>query len=275
MKEFLSNIIKIDGKKSGKTIAIFGGVHGNEPVGPMLLKELENTLEIESGVVYLVYANPQAIEQKVRYIESNLNRVLKDDNKGKTYEEKIALELQNLLDQSDALLDLHAFTQPKGEATPFIICEPEYYSLVENLPIPFTVSGLHNFEKGSTDQYMYFQNKPGICVELGSRERPEEFLDLGRIVVKEFLKSFNMLSNTVKSEKAKKIHLKVVEFYKKKNRDFSFSKLYKNFDYIQSGELVCVDSGISYVAEKDSYIIFPREDIEVGEEAFILGEIKK
>lgn len=274
MKDFLSKVIKIEGEKPGKTVAILGGVHGNEPVGPMLLDELQENLKIDKGVVYLVYANPQAIEKNIRFVESNLNRVFKKDNLGKTYEEKIALELQELLDVSDGLLDLHAFTQSEGEATPFIICEPESYLYIENLPISFAVSGLHNFERGSTDQYMYFRKKPGVCVELGSRERPEEFLELGRIVVKRFLEYFNILPDSMATQKTKQIYLEVVEFYKKKEKDFSFSKLYKNLDFINSGEIVCVDGGNKYIAEKDSHIIFPRVDVAVGEEAFILAEIK-
>jgi succinylglutamate desuccinylase len=275
VKESLSKIIKFEGKKAGKTIAIFGGVHGNEPIGPMLLDELQKNLEIENGIVYLVYANPRAIEKSTRFIEKNLNRMFKKDNTGKLYEEKIAIELSALLDNCDALLDLHAFTQPEGEAVSFAICEPESYFLIKNLPVSFVVSGLHNFERGSTDQYMYFQNKPGVCIELGSRERPRDFLDLGRNMIAEFLTCFEMLPANDSIKFAQKTYLEVVDFYKKKHESFSFVKPYKNFDFVKASEIICFDAGEAYVAKKDSHIIFPREDVVVGEEAFILAEIKE
>lgn len=268
-------VVKIQGNKSGKTLAIFGGVHGDEPIGPKLLNWLKKELEIDAGIIYLVYANKKAIKQNVRFTEKNLNRCFLKTNKGESHEDRLALDLQKILDSCDALLDIHAFSQPDGQAIPFVICEEFSYGFIQNTAIPFVLSGIHDFEQGSTDQYMFLKNKPGICVELGAKEKVEDFFLLGQNVVKTFLAFFGAVSDFQFEKNDQQIYLKTTDFYRKKHDDFKFSKKFKSFDLIKKGEEIAFDGGNAYVAKKDSYIIFPREDVDVGVECFVLATKKE
>ena len=64
----------------GKTLAVMGGVHGNEVCGPAAITRLLS--DLDSGVIVLQrgtlqvipVANPRAYAQKTRFVERNLNR---------------------------------------------------------------------------------------------------------------------------------------------------------------------------------------------------------
>ncbi|HMB66193.1 MAG TPA: succinylglutamate desuccinylase/aspartoacylase family protein, partial [Patescibacteria group bacterium] len=169
------HIIKKSGGKPGKKLAVFAGVHGNEKAGVFALEKLIKNLEIEAGEVYFVYANPRAIEQDVRYTEKNLNRCFFKEAGG-SYEEKRAKELMPILDECDALLDLHASNNK--EATPFVICGEDCRDIVGIFDFDIISFGWDDIEPGSTDGYMYHQGKPGICLECGSVYQSEENFDL-------------------------------------------------------------------------------------------------
>lgn len=71
------------GKKPGPTVIAIAGMHGNEPSGVEGLKSvfrslLDNHYEIDGEFVGLL-GNKQALAQKVRYIENDLNRLWKYD----------------------------------------------------------------------------------------------------------------------------------------------------------------------------------------------------
>ena len=66
------------GDPSGPTLIAVGSIHGNEPSGAIALRKLAAGLcDIESklrGRVYLIEGNIRALGQKVRFIDSDLNR---------------------------------------------------------------------------------------------------------------------------------------------------------------------------------------------------------
>ena len=139
----------------------------------MTIDYLIKNLALEKGVVYLVYGNPDAIEQNLRYTEKNLNRCFLEESKqGSASEEKRAVELMEVLDQCDALLDLHSYSEPHGESTPFAFCEQDGLDVVKTFDVPIVLTGIDAYEKGGTDGYMFNQGKIGVCVELGAIEDP-------------------------------------------------------------------------------------------------------
>ncbi len=58
----------------GPTVVILGGVHGNETCGVKALPALSQ-VSLQRGKLILLYGNPLAIEQNVRFVEYNLNRL--------------------------------------------------------------------------------------------------------------------------------------------------------------------------------------------------------
>jgi aspartoacylase len=53
-------------------ILIIGGLHGNEPLGINLVKQVQ---EIRNPNLQAIFGNPKAIEQNVRFVQQDLNRV--------------------------------------------------------------------------------------------------------------------------------------------------------------------------------------------------------
>jgi succinylglutamate desuccinylase len=267
------SIIKIDSGNPGVKVAIFGGIHGNEKAGIETIKYLKENLKLRNGIVYLVFGNPMAIKQNARYTEKNLNRCfLKSVINGNSYEEKRAIELMNLLDKCDALLDLHAYNEPYKEAIPFTICEENCFNIASKFDLEYVLTNIDDIEKGGTDAYMNNNRKIGICVELGAIEKYNKFIPLGIKTAYQFLQYFGMVDKKYPYDKRKQKFLKSSDIYKKQTNDFKFTKKYCTFDKISKNELICIDGNNNIYYPKNKYILFPRENYDIGIEAFILAE---
>ncbi|XP_036053162.1 aspartoacylase [Onychomys torridus] len=112
-----------------KKVAIFGGTHGNELTGVLLVTHwLKNGAEIqrEGLQVKPFITNPRAVEKCTRYIDCDLNRVFNLENLSKEmsedlpYEVRRAQEIYHLFgpknsDNSyDVVFDLHNTTSNMG-----------------------------------------------------------------------------------------------------------------------------------------------------------------
>ncbi len=271
MKNEISEQVFIKkGKKQGKTIAIFGGIHGNERVGVEMINKLRGELEIDAGTVYLAYGNIPAIKKGVRCGKKNLNRCFISGNKGNTYEDKRAIELMQILDKCDALLDLHSFTNSKGEA--FAISEKTGFDIVKQFDVNVISFGWGNVEPGGTDDYMHNQGKIGICLECGPHHKLEESLRRADLAVDVFLKYFGCIEGNELNVTKKKRYICVHKAIIRKTKDFIFNKEYKNFDLLSDGEIFATDNGKKYVAKKNECIILPTPNEPIGGEICLLGK---
>jgi succinylglutamate desuccinylase len=265
-------IIKKDSGKPGKTIAIFSGIHGNEKAGVWAMDELVEEINPERGSVYFVYANPEAIEKDVRFVEKNLNRLFTKENKGETKEEKRAQELMKILDECDALLDLHAFHNEGGE--PFVICEENSFEIAKKLDVPVISCGWTKFGEGATDEYMYAQGKVGICLECGPIPDSKKYVSFAKKAVLQFLQYFEVISSQVSYDDYEKRIIEAVEIIKKESDDFKFNREFKEFEKLVSGEEIATDGEKKYIAKENQVIIFPRPNNPIGVEVCIIGEEK-
>ena len=260
---------KKTGKLPGKTVAIFCGVHGDETAGIKAVDYLRENLEVKAGTVHLVYANPKAIKKKVRFTEANLNRQFIRNKEKDSYESKRAFELMKLLDTCDALLDLHAYTEPSGQAEPFVITESNALEIVKNFEIEKILLGIDDIEKGGSDGYMSNRGKIGICVELGAKETPEKFIELGIKTVYQSLQYFDMVEQRFENNQIEQKLMRAVGMHKRKNEKFSFEDKYKTFSFIKKGTHFCTDGEEKLIAQEDQYLLFPRDNDAIGVEAFI------
>jgi Succinylglutamate desuccinylase / Aspartoacylase family len=89
-------------------ILVIGGIHGNEPLGIQLVK-LINILKIPN--LDAIMGNPFAIDNNIRYVEQDLNRVfnLPEEN---SLEKNRAIEILNFIEKGDydLILDFHNTT---------------------------------------------------------------------------------------------------------------------------------------------------------------------
>ncbi len=262
----------IRGKNAGPRLAIFAGIHGNETIGVRAFEKLLPNISIDIGEVNFVIANPLAIEKGKRQVNANMNRIFKDKT-GDTLEHERVSQLKNILDQVDALLDIHAFNDLEGE--PFIICRPDLYDLAAKLPFKIVSSGWNKTHPGSTDWYMETLGKPGLGIECGSVHKTEEYVHLAISAIYGFLKYFGCINEIpieYQFEIPKQIFVEVKEQIIKKTDAFKFAREFHNFGELKEGELIATDGDIQYFAKEGQFVLFPREDKPIGGEVFLIGK---
>lgn len=254
----------------GKTVAVFAGVHGNEKAGVIALQKITQSIQLKAGTVYFVLANPPAVRKNVRYISKNLNRCFFVGNKGDSWEDKRARQLMKLLDRCDAVLDLHGYNGP--EDTPFVITEDPENALVKDLDFPVVITNWSRLGLGATDTYMVQHEKMGVCLECGSNLFPDKYVRLAEKSILLFLRHYGLITFSSRSRRREQTVFRVQRIVKRKTKSFSFDKEYKNFEKLATGKAFAIDGSVSYVAEEGTFILFPRPNQKVGQEAFILIE---
>lgn len=268
-----NQIVKLTGGKPGPTLAIFGGVHGNEKAGVMALDWAKDNLQINCGTVYLVIANAEAVAAAKRQINKNLNRCFLAGNDGTTYEDGRARELMQLLDECDALLDLHASTGK--ESTPFAICEPPSFNIAKLFDIPLISTGWDEIEPGATDGYMFRSGKAGVCVECFGQDQLEQGIALAKESIKRFLAYFGLIDYGYKRQLEEPILFCAKTAVKRQTDDFSLARDFVDFEILIPGELIATDGPNKYFAQPDDVILFADPDAKLGAEMFVLGRYEK
>lgn len=263
------DVTLIESGKPGPVLAIFAGVHGNEKAGVYALQELLPTLSVTKGKIYVVMANPLAIKQNVRMLTKNLNRCFYVGNDGIDQEDVRARELMRLLDECDALLDLHMFYDEVGQ--PFVICEDNAVSIAQRFDVGIISTNWTDVEPGGTDGYMYLQGKIGICVECGPIAKAEQYVSFAKNTIYQFLKSYDMTDEAVEYSASQKRVIRAEKTVLKSNETFVLQPNLRNFQRLKPGQLLAEKHGKQYRAGKNQCIIFPHYQARIGEEAYIIG----
>lgn len=269
------DIFKISSKKQGPKICILGGVHGDEICGVEAIQSILNnsSFKLKKGEITLIYANRKAINSNVRFVEENLNRCfLENKPKTNSYEENLANDLKEILNECDICLDIHASFSK--ESQPFIICEKNAFEYIKYFPITKVCSGFDKYESGGTDYYMNLIKKIGICIECGYlADKNSKKIAINSIF--SLLKTLDMIENFELIE-TKKEYLKLNDLYYAKSK-FSLVKEFKDFEKLKKGELIGIDGNSQIKAKNDGFIIFARnrklEDKD--KEAFLYGKTIK
>ena len=273
-------LLTFRGKNPGKTLSIFAGVHGNEIGGVLALRDLikdikDDKIIIKNGTLHLVFANPTAISLGVRQTDMNMNRSFHVNNSDvpielqRAYERQRAISLQILLDESDALLDLHSTLT---ETSPLVICEKHSFEIAKLLPFPLVSTGWDQVHPGSTDAYMNLQGKVGICVECGQHNDPEAKAR-ARTSIEIFLRELDLVNTNIKSEPVLQRHVRARFIYKATTCMTFIPAHREQFCNVKKGELLGMDGDKEVRAGQESILFFPKEGAKNGEEAFVLGEV--
>ncbi|NWU79279.1 ACY2 Aspartoacylase, partial [Onychorhynchus coronatus] len=130
-----------------RRVGIFGGTHGNELSGVLLVRHWqENGAEIQRPGMEVkpFLTNPRAVEKCTRYIDCDLNRVFDPDSLGRPvvedipYEVRRAQEINHIFgpkgsdDAYDLIFDLHNTTSNMGGTL-----------ILENSRDDFTIQMVH------------------------------------------------------------------------------------------------------------------------------------
>ena len=269
-------IVELKGSLPGLTSMVLAGVHGDEVCGVRALEKLLSELQIENGRVFFGYGNPRAIHENVRYVEANLNRMFKtaqdiSDQDGRSYEYARAQFLKTYMDQSGALLDVHASFVP--ESRRFVICESNAQDIVSHLPFDLVVSGFDAIEPGGTDYYMNQRGTIGVCVECGYLGDATS-VAIAEEAILAFLAARGHIgrSDRIHQDLTLRSHIRMKRIYLTKTDRFRLQKPFGDFERIAAGQLIAHDGDVDVVAEHDGVILFARNPGSIGEEAFLFGE---
>ncbi len=210
-------------------------LHGNEPYGLEVAKKLAPSFSFFIG-------NKIALERKVRFVETDMNRCFPGKING-NYEERMANKLVKKLKKYDYVIDLHSSSNP----CPLfgIITKPnkEKIKFAKRLGLKKLVIMPEFFASGKA---LIDFVKCGISLEVGPHERKEN--------VMEVLKVIDNFLNNKKNE-----NVKLFEVFCIIKKDYS-EVLIKNFDEIKKGQVISKRGKCKQVSKFDFTAVLVDEE---------------
>ena len=270
-------------EKNGPNILFLGAIHGNEPAGSkaiyMVLEKFASKAltPLKGSVSFIPVSNPKAFENNIRYIDENLNRIIKKYNTPKTNEQQIANELVEHIAQADVIIDLHSTFCPLGE--PFIFSDyPDEMAdkissalnikyIIKGWPqIYATSSTIQDLTTGACAQSF---GKTCLTIECG-HHYAESSIQTAYYSIMNTLLCLNILQGyPSKPIKQEYIIMDSIIF---KSKEGMLSKDYNHLDKVKAGEILATyEDGTTEICPKDSYILLPKANAPVNSEWFYLG----
>lgn len=295
------------GTKRGPLFVCFAGIHGNESAGVEALNILFTLLINEPnlnpqfefcGRMIGVAGNLQALRQKTRYLQKDMNRQWTPENiariKSSTADQLEAEDAEikailQLIDQEVStyrpekliILDLHTTTASGGIFT--VACDdPESVAIGTELHAP-VIKGLLRGIHGTTLHYFKTENVgvPTVAVTFESGQHKDP-LSVNRAIAA----TINCMRTigSVKAEHVENRHDALLIEYSRalpkvaelimchriqEGDDFVMVPGYENFQRVKKGELLAHDRYGPIYAEADANILMPLYQ-EQGDDGFFL-----
>ncbi|MFI3241377.1 MAG: succinylglutamate desuccinylase/aspartoacylase family protein [Alphaproteobacteria bacterium] len=265
----------------GANILILGAVHGNEVSGTNALFELKEKLDnkevvLKSGCLTIIpVANPLAFEQKVRFVEKNLNRIIGVYDNPQCVEEEFASEIAREILKNEYVLDLHS-THNQGEE-PFVFLDyptAENKKMVDAVDVSFVVTNWPDIYENSgmadmsTEKFSYINNVNAITVECGYHNDVNS-LEIAKNTIYNVLIKLDMLQGLVfqRNKQYVKMKTNVVKI-----KEGYLTKSYKHLDNVFKGDVLAVyEDGTKIEAKEDGFILIPNHDATIDLEWFYLA----
>lgn len=249
-----------------KTVTVFWWIHWDEVVWEKIIKYFvkkikSDKINIISWKLIFAFWNLEAMKIWKREYSANLNRCfnkkLFESNK-EIYEYKRAKELSEILDVSDALLDIHSVSS-KSDAFIFSENTEKNINLVKNIFSWKIILGyweiLDDVLAWDTENYMHNLWKLAHTLECWNHNEEKSFL-IWIEVVENFLNYFWI----IELKKKKKLYwefFKVYDIFKTKTWNFKFEKEFKNFDFIKKWEKIWYDWVQEIFSKSEFYMLLP------------------
>ncbi|OGJ52071.1 acetylglutamate kinase [Candidatus Peregrinibacteria bacterium RIFOXYB2_FULL_32_7] len=270
------------GNNKGPITTIIGSIHGNEKIGKKLIDNLRQDLKKEGiyGEIFLIFGNPKAYKQNLRFINEDLNRLFDKEIFKKlslkvilNNEQLRALQIAKILKKTDYCLDIHSTLKP-SKAFVYLENSKKHIKLAKFFHTKYLVSLGQNFKEKdlicSTDSFINSNGRYGLTFETGFHKDFSDFQNVylkTKLFLKKVKSAFFNEKLKMKNEKFSKIHLEIVDSIKPKTNDFKFAKNFSNFDIIKNGELIAFDKHKKIIAPKDLFIIFPKKEFYINKTA--------
>lgn len=171
------------GKVMKKKVLFIAATHGDEGFSIQILNDLERNYPKDIYGYERIIGNPKALNKKVRYMQSDLNRSAPGNKNSNLYEERRAFEIMEIAKKFDYVIDLHGANSECGLV--IIICNPtlQNFILAGMLSIEKIViwATKEDLKKGPLTQFC----KPaGLEIECGPKNDPRIQNKLKNTIIK-------------------------------------------------------------------------------------------
>ena len=283
---------------------------GSRAIERVLAEFDSGAIALQSGsVTFVPITNPLAYRKKQRMGDRNLNRNLYPNTQPQDYEDRIANVLCPLLAAHDVLLDLHSFhtvgepfvmVGPQnnvGDLEPFAHAEQEQALALRVGPRRIVEGWLETYATGvkrrmertlpgeraqllSTDprygvgttEYMRTQGGYGITLECGQHDDPKA-PDVGWHAIRQTLAHLKMVDSRAPPAVCGVQLLRLDEVVDKFHADDRFSRAWASYDPVHNGDVIGTrQDGMSVLAPRDGYIVFPNPAAVAGNEWFYFAQ---
>ncbi len=275
------------GPQDGAKLLVFGAIHGDEQCGPVAIGKVMDriragTLPIVRGsITFVPVCNPEAYAEKNRVHKENLNRIFKKTENPDSYEAALANELCALVDECDALLDIHSSFVPAPSNVFVDYPTQENLAFAKSLRPDFLVfdwpkvyeNNEFAFPGWTTDRYAHEAGKIGILAECGKHDDLNAEA-LAERYIERALEHFGLTAlgpPPVAEEPApRSVHM--TDIYKRESADDTFVKAWHHLEEVPGGSIIATRAnGEEVRASSDCFILFPKDYALPGGEWFYLG----
>ncbi len=271
------------GRQAGPRLLALGAIHGNEKCGTEAISRL--IVELEAGIVTLdagtlicaPICNPAAYAAHTRFVDENLNRIIRRHAPATGIEQPYANQVTTLIDNCDILLDLHSYS---AGIKPFLFLDREddaHRAYATALDIPYWVTGWNDayakageLNDGDTVSYAHSQDKLAILVECGIHTDPAGG-NVGYNSLRAALAHFKMAaaSSTVYAQKPLISRLSQIIA---KQRNGEFTQPWQHLDNVKKGDVIArYADGEEVLAPHDGVVILPDAKAKTGNEWIYFG----
>lgn len=303
-KNYREHILgSIEGDPDGPTVVIVTGVHGNESAGVEAAENVFDMLKDVHPEIYgrliIVKGNLTALEQGMRYINEDMNRLWFPsiiDRIQNTPEEQIDSNerremkflltiFEKILRRSEHpvfLVDVHTFSA-EGNMFSITSSEPRQRKLLSKLHVPM-VFGIEESLRGTALSYYQRQGFVSFGLEGGNHQN-----ELTKYNITASLILFLQAVGSIEKQYVSKIkeyeeHLKshtqqlpvetelVYQHIIEPGDEFEMRPGYRNFQPIKEGEWLANDKDGKIVARCDGYILMPLYQSQGDDGFFVIQE---
>lgn len=278
------NKFEYDSKIPGPRLLLLGAVHGNETAGSKAILKLKEALDnrqicLKSGCLTLMpVCNPLAYDKGVRFVEKNLNRLIRLYEHPGCQEEEFAHEVASEILKNDYVLDLHS-THNAGEP-PFAFLDypgDENRKLIAAVNVSYVICNWPEIYKNApitdycTEYFAHISGKSCITLECGYHY-DEAAQATASDSIHNLLVKLGMIDGQFQEQAKEYLNLQEVVI---KRHSGHLSKNYKHLDKVAAGEVIGIyDNGEKETAPNDAYILIPNHEAADNTEWFYLATAK-
>jgi succinylglutamate desuccinylase len=264
-------------------IGILGSVHGDERCGLAVIERLvaaarRGEMAPTRGTWVLVHGNPDATALDRRYTRggADLNRLFDyrfvDELPRERWspEHERAFALKPVLEDLDALLDLHSASWP---TPPFAIINdvPASAELARRLGFGFVTQGWSGpglLMDKVTIGVMQRVDKPAVSVECGTHGE-DATVEAAWSCTLRFLQAIDSLEG--EAPRGEPTFLEIVEIVSRPSENFRFTRPIRGLDRLEPGEVFAADKVAELRVREPCFVLLPNDAVPVGSDMVFLA----